>query len=53
MDTALNDEEKNKLKKEKKKSLIKSFSMLMVVSLSLVSSLYTLFYEEKEVHYYI
>lgn len=48
MDTALNDEEKNKLKKEKKKSLIKSFSMLMVVSLSLVSSLYTFFYEEKD-----
>ena len=48
MDTALNDEEKNKFKKEKKKSLIKSFSMLMVVSLSLVSSLYTFFYEEKD-----
>lgn len=48
MNTTLNDEEKNKLKIEKKKSLIKSFSMLMIVSLSLVSSLYTFFYEDKD-----
>ena len=37
-----------KLKYEKKKSLIKSFSMLMIVGVCLVSSLYTFFYEEKE-----
>lgn len=47
-DIVLNDEEKNKLRNEKKKSLIKSFSMLMVVSLSLLSSIYTLFYEKED-----
>lgn len=47
MDTTnVNDIEK--LRNEKKKSLIKSFSMLMILGVCLVSSLYTFFYEEKE-----
>lgn len=47
MDTT-NVKDIEKLRNEKKKSLIKSFSMLMIVGVCLVSSLYTFFYEDKD-----
>lgn len=44
----LSREEKDNLKNEKLKLIRKSFSMLVILSLCLVTSAYTFFYEEKD-----
>lgn len=44
----LSNEDKLKLKNEKIKLIRKSFSMLVIVSICLVTSAYTFFYKEKE-----
>lgn len=48
MDNNLSNEELIKVKSEKLKLIKKSFSMLVVVSLCLVTSAYTFFYEEED-----